>query len=839
MNQQTAKLNEFREYGNSILEDSRIVPQNPSNQFNWIPNSLDMAIADLKSAAQKTVNRASLGVKIGILGEFSSGKTYLLSSLVGYGDFLPISENPTTGNVTAIHITQQANLQTTKITHWTVEYLDETGVKDCLIYMVNEAIRRAKNANINTDLIATNKADFNGVMQWCKMAWNQTQNIELRYLIRELVIFISVYQSYHQAFCGKTFHIDTKTAKEGLQLPDPHLNIQSLQFEELIPGYSTLSTTPKQLTTLLLQRSFPLIKRIDVEVQISPEIWDLSQLQGVTELILLDFPGLGAANSGVRDEFLSLRELAEVQTILILADGRRPGSGGANKIFTMMQQNKGEQLKDRILVGVGRFDQLPVEEQILDNLLLQNNLLTEETVLENLKTLKTTMASAKALIPDNKTERIVLLSPLLGLAETAKISQNIQVGSDNFALANTTISKQIQTKWGELSNKLVRSELKQQLAYFAEDGGIGKLRTLILDHVVKHGLKQLITDSYSGVKEIVQTQAKIKDILQDVESSGRKIEVPPEVEKLREIIRNLVNTYRQFQVQFKQKPLQTKKGIEIDEEVKNKLIAEIHNWPEWNSLFNKMNNGQIVISKSNDIMIDILGEGSWDFDDHIPTKSQDFLIPFQTTLQNLEKFAREQIINALEQTLRQLSLKIVNERANLRAIIPPENHQEISAELEKFGPNDAKLFALLIRSDDPVNTQWFTNIKNSQIQQQNTFTLDAKKIFPLLPDQQFDWGREMNNQESAINHQILVIRMRKEMIASASLHLLELVGEISAKVKENIFNILNIYIEKLPELGKKEALLRAIAVNELPQENKTPLWLEKLTKVVDYPAPNL
>lgn len=837
MNQQTAKLNEFREFGNSILEDLRIVPQSPSNQFNWIPNSLDMAIADLKSAAQKTVNRASLGVKIGILGEFSSGKTYLLSSLVGYGDFLPISENPTTGNVTAIHITQQSNLQTTKVTNWTVEYLDETGIKDCLTYMVNEAIKRAKSANVPTDQLPLNHNDFNGVMQWSKMAWNQTQNIEVRYLIRELVIFISVYQSYHQAFCGKTFQINTQTAKEGLQLPDPDLDIQSLQFEELIPGYSTLSTTPKQITTLLLQRSFPLIKRIDVEVQISPEIWDLSQLQGVTELILLDFPGLGAANSGVRDEYLSLRELAEVQTILILADGRRPGSGGANKIFTMMQQNKGEQLKDRILVGVGRFDQLPVEEQILDNLLLQNNLFTEETVLENIKTLKTTIASAKALIPDHKTERIVLLSPLLGLAETAKISQNIQVGSDNFALSNTTFAKQIQSKWGELSNKLVRSELKQQLAYFGEDGGIGRLRTLILDHVVKHGLKQLLTDSYSGVKEIVQTQAKIKDILQDVESSGRKIEVPPEVEKLREIIRNLVNTYRQFQSQFKQKPLQTKKGIEVDEEVKNKLIAEIHNWSEWNLLFNKMNNGKITVNQSKSM------RRKNSLDDNVPTKSEDFMNAFQTTLQNLEKFAREQIIASLEYNLKQLAQQVVNERENLRIMIPQINYQESKAKMQKFGDANVELFEMLTESAflDYTGNQFLQMIieNTKEIQRDDIITINSDNIFPLLTQQKFEWSPEITNIEQGINHQILVIRMRKEMIASANLHLSELVGEISAKVKDNLFNLLDEYIVNLPELAKKEALLRAIAVNELPQENKTPLWLEKLTKIADYPAPNL
>ena len=87
-------------------------------------------------------------------------------------------------------------------------------------------------------------------------------------------------------------------------------------------------------------------------------------LQVLSEFVLLDFPGLGAANSGARDTFLSLRELAEVQTILVLLNGKSPGSDRANKIFTMMQQQRpGQDLKDLILVGVGRFDQLPLESE--------------------------------------------------------------------------------------------------------------------------------------------------------------------------------------------------------------------------------------------------------------------------------------------------------------------------------------------------------------------------------------------------------------------------------------------------------------------------------------------
>src|SRR5262249_46057029 len=84
---------------------------------------------------------------------------------------------------------------------------------------------------------------------------------------------------------------------------------------------------------------------------------------GAGEGVLLDFPGLGAAESGVRDGFLCKRELREVQTILILLDGRRPGGEGGQVIFSMMNADRpaGLDLRDSILVVLNRFDQLPIQ----------------------------------------------------------------------------------------------------------------------------------------------------------------------------------------------------------------------------------------------------------------------------------------------------------------------------------------------------------------------------------------------------------------------------------------------------------------------------------------------
>src|SRR5262249_36336841 len=70
---------------------------------------------EIRAAAQETIRRAGSPVKIGVVGEFNAGKSLLLGSLIGYADALPISEVPTTGNVTALWFRPRAELQATEI----------------------------------------------------------------------------------------------------------------------------------------------------------------------------------------------------------------------------------------------------------------------------------------------------------------------------------------------------------------------------------------------------------------------------------------------------------------------------------------------------------------------------------------------------------------------------------------------------------------------------------------------------------------------------------------------------------------------------------------------------
>jgi GTPase SAR1 family protein len=836
------KLERLKRYGEFILQKIDSVPQNPSKEEDWVPPSLDECLVNLREATEKTLELATSPVKIGVMGEFSSGKTLLLGSLIGYADGLPVSENPTTGNVTAIHIIPQDSFNTTQLSSFTVDYLDHEGVDECLRFMLGEVNRRKIAAGLSPALLSKLKSGKD-ILSWCEETWNSSNNLELRYLLRELVLFVRAYHSYGEAMCGGHYQIDSATAREGLQLAEQPMAIQTLSFEDLPPAHIRLPSTPQKLPTKLLQNSFPLIRRVDIEVKISREIWDV---KGAEEFILLDFPGLGAANSGVRDTFLSLRELAEVQTILVLLNGKSPGSDRANKIFTMMQQQRpGQDLKDLILVGVGRFDQLPLDseggERELDQLIsdsVAHTNLQESSVFQKLKVLQTTIDGASAFTTQK--DRVVLLSPLLGLADLAKRSTTVKAGTPEF-LANLDYpnyldrSKRLQEKWGQLSERLLASDarnpLGRQLGYFAQDGSIAKLRELIQTHVATHGLQQLYEDTQRAADVVRQEQDKLKNILEEIHQQGIPTGDSPALIEFRHSIESLDKTYRNFLKNLAEKPLKDRRGVGVSDVVKDELTYRILNWNQWTLLFNKVNNGAITITESKGAAGKLFERGNR-VNSTLPTKSDDFYPAFEKTVKELEDFARDRILQAVVDLLSKLSNQVASERDYLKAILHPEQEQDIET---KFGVEEADLFYKLLLGCDP--SQWKDAII-AEINSQEK-TISPEVMFPLARQDEkhnigqiFDWAPERSQGLSrSANHQLFVLRLRDEITASASLHLVQYVSEVNQQVNSELEGILDQIIPSLQNLSKKESLLRFIATGDSPSEVAIPSWVQILSEI--------
>ncbi len=183
--------------------------------------------------------------------------------------------------------------------------------------------------------------------------------------------------------------------------------------------------------------------------------------------------------------------------------------------------------------------------------------------------------------------------------------------------------------------------------------------------------------------------------------------------------------------------------------------------------------------------------------------------------------------------LNSLAHQITLEREKLQTILQPEMEQEIES---KFGLEEADLFYKLLLGCDP--RQW----KEAIIAEINNHdqTIKPENIFPLARQDEkhsvgqiFDWSPERNQNPSRnTNHQLFVLRLRDEITASASLHLVQYVSEINQRVNIEINGILDQIIPSLQNLSKQEALLRYIATRDSQAEFAIPAWLEVLGDIV-------
>ncbi|MGK7901677.1 MAG: dynamin family protein [Hormoscilla sp.] len=858
------KLGQYKEYGESVLQGLEGVKQPLPD---WVPLDLRHSLESLRQAATKTVERASSPVKIGVMGEFSSGKTLLLGSLIGYADALPVSQTPTTGNVTAVHLRQADSLGTTKVDQFTIKYLSHSEVKECLKFMLEETAQRARAAQLPQvqqetlkNLTPTQTVDSNAILKWCEQAWNAGQNSELRSLLREMVTFVRTYSAYGQDICDRVYQVDAATAEEGLRLADPPMGILEQDFATMLEESALPATGSTAWQNLAmpsakdLLHSFSLIRRVDVTITVSKQIWNLEALEKAQEFVILDFPGLGAADSGVRDKFLSLRELKEVQTILLLLNGGKPGGDAGAQIRNMMEQDKGVDLRDRILVGVGRFNQLPLtgtDQKNIDELIGffgdDRPPLEEAEVLQELKILNLTVAGARNLTTEK--DRIVLLSQMWALQELAERFSTLQVGSPEFApeLENylgKDDETRLRQKWQELSEKLIDSGatkiLRRQLRDFVDDGGIGRLRDLIVDHVQEYGVKQLYEDTRRQAEALRKELNKLKGILEIIPDYIPTTE-SQEFVTLRESIENMVRTYRKFKEDLEKKPLQNNHGVAVSEVVKSELIFSIHNWKEWNLLFNKMASGTIEPPrKDGGKGKGVIGRGKKERGQKnpLPTSSDDFYETFAKTMAEMEKFAGAQIRQAVLDMLSQLSGTVEVERSNISKLMRPEMEEQIETE---FGESEADLFNILQEATDPK--QWTDPIIEESSISENS-PIDPEKMFPLARGdekhqkigQVFDWSPDKKHpaRPKPFNHQMLVLRLRDEMSASAGLNLVQYVSEKTEKVKYVLQETLEV-TEDMSELLRNERLLRYIATSE--SDSKSPAWLQTLSQTasISYP----
>jgi hypothetical protein len=836
---------------------------------------------EIQAVAEETIWRAGQPVKIGIVGEFNAGKSLLLGSLIGYADALPVSEVPTTGNVTALHLCPRAELKQTTLGPFRVEFLDQETAIDCLHELLRVADERARDANLPAAerkvLVGlrerAGQAPWGEVEGWCRSAWSHGgdhPNPALRHLLRELTWFArccrsTTGQTLLQAkdVKDRTFEIDAETAREGLALPRSSSSIAVTRFDTL-PGEPGSMLRP--ITPAWLRGAFPLIRRVDIVVGISQRIWDLSATQGAGEWVLLDFPGLGAAESGVRDAFLCKRELREVQTILILLDGRRPGGEGGQVIFSMMNADRppGQDLRDSILVVMNRFDQLPIQadggELILDRLVSwqdpngpANRLppadpepLAEAEALRQLPVLSAMVVGARNLT--RRDDRIVLLSALWALGDLRdELPGDVPVGSPEFMAGLAGLLKSpppLRQKWERLAALLRDAEPGSSLARWlddaARDGGAGRLQRLVADHVAHHGLKQLLDYVRAAAEGLRAAVAKLPK-----RRPSRPAGTGPSTETIRLAVDGLYDVYTALKAEYDQSPPELTVAVDarripLSQMVYDRVTQSVFEWPVWNELLNKVQkDGTVQIAPSSTPGRRGWDDGEEDLNQRLPTDTREFFPSFKQSLEDNEKMAGDCVRQAVREQLAALAKRA---RPFAEPIASLLSDVQIRQRVEEWDRREREAgrrvgakgqFNILSWAADPQRPEVGERFLETYLQEPRE-SVPAEACFPLPganPGEapiKLPWARAT---EAGGNHQVMVLRLRDSLADAMRRRVLQQVSQLHKQALDGLADTYTVWSERLLLLSGNAPLLAQLA-GESPATPGRPEWK---TAAVPYP----
>jgi hypothetical protein len=877
--------------------------------FTHLGEPMTEALERVYAKSLEAIEAASSPVKIGLVGEFNAGKTLLLGSLIGYGDGLPVQPYPTTGNITWLRFRPVEELQTTRFVQYRIEYLSLKGIEDCLEEMLVAARSRGTAAGLDANLLqelqrfqARDPGVWNPLLDWCKNTWQRSHNVLLRLLIRELVAFARAYLSCG-LFCKKpsVYLLAPEIASVGLSLPAMAGDIQQLGFEELPAALPAMTELPETLTEIHLQITFPLIKRIEIEVEISRKIWDISGMGLSTEFVLLDFPGLGAADSGVRDTYLCRRELNDVQTVLILLNSINPGGIEGANFFNLLQSDRpGVNLRDQILVGLGRFDQLPLgaagENKLLEmtadleeigGALAEDALdildvlddkpiikLTEAELFKQLRVLKTSIDGALNLATEPK--KIFLLSPMLALAKLSERFNAIRVGSDGFVEnlpADSEPARKFAKLWGKIAEKLKQHDPKSHmlpwLTDFVLDGGVGVLRERLSKHVEEFGLQQLFDHVRRKVDALARELARFAALVPPREPEKPVVVevplVPAEIlQRLRRILGELTRKYTNLIFKLTNNPpeLEVERDgvlVGVNQVVESECIYQVCEWNEWNSLFENSHNNRLV-EHSADWTQDVFNAtkgadapgGDWVGNVFgastapPPTKSDDFHQPFENTVKQLETFSLQVATEAIHARMERVASELVAERDDLSFAL---NNRDLPGKVQaRYGQAGSVLFAVMSKSLKPEELAP-PILNRAQLTTDTYQSLEVARLFPL-PKRTFAWASSIANlpanlrPEEKHSHLIKAPMLRDAFIEAIQKAMAQIVSEATKKANQASLELFRSIHERLRQLINNDRLLNTLAEESVPPtpektEPPPPKWEmpETVRELAAIPSP--
>ena len=518
-------LASMRRYSERVFERLQVLPTPRDAASN-------LAVRRVITLAQQLYSRARKPISIGLVGEYSVGKSSLLSALLGQPNLLRSSTARTTGNITAIRVRELGPDETPGPPDVSVSYLSRDECAHIADYLMRELMGLVKREQLRYDVTALRGYNpvrsgwqtFEAVARtwWSDNAGagrNQRTNLEhLRYSWELLKLRNALDRGREliaESRPSRDIPIKEKVIKDAVEIGG--IRKIPLKFPELPVKAPFPAET--DLTAPVLGETFPLIRRVTYEVAIVPGLWNISGLRYGNTLEFLDFPGLNAFGAS-RDEYLCRQELRQLTSFLEVLDARRPETGTASKFATILEGRRcsGAYLRESVLLAANWFDKVEPVQPRSGQMSLREFVDSSA----DLGSLYRTLGD----LSQQRLERIALTSAVKPQRNTewAVVAEALEAGSGAAFEARETAAT---------------------LRAYMADGGLSRLREMLSEHIRIEVLPIEIDELTAMRAELRNELIALRALL---EPTGAHLSADGERELLSELLDELSNAIVELRV---------------------------------------------------------------------------------------------------------------------------------------------------------------------------------------------------------------------------------------------------------------------------------------------------
>jgi hypothetical protein len=453
--------------------------------------------------------RADAPVTVGVVGEFSVGKSLLLGTLLGRPDLLPVESRPTTGNITMLLLTPGRPGQPTRADDTAeVRFLGGSHLAKC-VHEILDALaddldrdhpELGAGAVLRDYDPLHDPGGWSRFDRWLPCLWGEplpggtglpgtpvaanhrdaaTELCRLRDAHRNQVDYLG-----RDALLGQSVNVPLALVRAALNLP------QTAAPEDKPPRAVVFSLTASQVQAdaKALSDSLPLIERVVLRVRVAPEHWALDRMLAEHEVQMVDFPGIGAIGSNLRDSYLSRTELMSVHTILLVLRADRTEAKAALGFWKMLEADgrPKEALRQAALIASNVFDSAVVPR-------LPPGPLTGTVLAAGADEINGLQAIAGRFVGDDG--RVAVVSSLAAIKhyglDYPELSDASRHRIDSAVQGLPTSGSRL---WEPVADRLEQADPGSawigRLRSYDDDGGIKGLQQMIEGHLLEHGRAQ-------------------------------------------------------------------------------------------------------------------------------------------------------------------------------------------------------------------------------------------------------------------------------------------------------------------------------------------------------------